>query len=210
MPKTKGADSRNDNVKAVPTGNLNRLDCGISQIRFPDSLTVEKSIKSLAPPDSIYLNAAEGWLELGNHIEANEELDNITPELRVHPDVLEIRWQIYAQESKWEACRDIARTITQIEPGRPSGWIHYAYATRRAPNGSLKAAQEILLPAVDKFPSVYIIPYNLACYDCQLGNLKAALQWIEKAIDLAGKTDIRLMALNDLDLEPLWNDISEI
>jgi hypothetical protein len=43
-------------------------------------------------------------------------LENITPELRVHPDVLEIRWQIYARESKWEACRDISSTLTQIEP----------------------------------------------------------------------------------------------
>jgi tetratricopeptide (TPR) repeat protein len=158
----------------------------------------------------MHLKAAEGWLELGNHLEANQELDNITPELRVHPDVLEIRWQIYVTESKWEASRDIARTITQIEPGRPSGWIHLAYSTRRAPDGGLKAACEILLPAADKFPKVSAIPYNLACYDCQLGNLKEALQWLEKAIHLAGKTDLRLMALEDPDLEPLWNDISKI
>jgi tetratricopeptide (TPR) repeat protein len=171
---------------------------------------VEKHIQPLEPPDSIHLNAAEGWLGLGDYLEANEELEQIAPRLRVHPDVLEIRWQIYAKELKWEACRDIARSITQIEPGRPCGWIHYAYSMRRAPNGGLKAAREILLPAAEKFPQVSIIPYNLACYDCQLGNMKEALQWLEKAIDLAGKKDIRLMALEDPDLEPLWNDISEI
>jgi hypothetical protein len=52
--------------------------------------------------------------------------------------------------------------------------------------------------------------YNLACYECQLGNLKEALQWLQLAIDLAGKKDIRLMALNDPDLEPLWREIGEI
>jgi hypothetical protein len=29
--------------------------------------------------------AAQGWLELGNHIEAIEELENIAPQLRAHP-----------------------------------------------------------------------------------------------------------------------------
>lgn len=173
-------------------------------------MIVEKRIPPLEPPDSIHLKAAEGWLELGNHLEANEELEKIAPELRVHPDVLEIRWHIYAKESKWEACIDIARAITEIEPERPFGWIHFAYSTRRAPNGGLKAARDILFPAAAKFPQLFIIPYNLACYDCQLGNLKEALQWVQKAIDLAGKKDIRLMALDDPDLEPLWNDISEI
>ena len=34
--------------------------------------------------------------------------------------------------------------------------------------------------------------------------------WLEQAIDLAGKNDIRSMALNDPDLEPLWTRIGEI
>ena len=168
------------------------------------------TIKPLEPPDIHHARAALGWLELGSHLEANEELEKITPHFRVHPDVLEIRWQIYAKESKWEACRDIARAITQIEPSRPSGWIHFAYSTRRAPNGGLEAAREILFPAAEKFPQESIVPYNLACYACQLGNLKESMEWLGKAIDLAGKNDIRSMALDDPDLEPLWNHISEI
>ena len=38
-------------------------------------------MKPLEPPDSFHLLAAQGWLELGNHVEANEELDKITPQL---------------------------------------------------------------------------------------------------------------------------------
>jgi hypothetical protein len=63
---------------------------------------------------------------------------------------------------------------------------------------------------VDIFPEHKMMRYNLACYSCQLGNLKEAMQWLEKAIDLAGKKDIRLMALDDPDLEPLWTKIGEI
>jgi hypothetical protein len=39
-----------------------------------------KVAKRIKPPDSVHLKAAEGWLELGNHLEANEELENISPQ----------------------------------------------------------------------------------------------------------------------------------
>ena len=55
-------------------------------------------MNALTLSDTHHLSAAQGWLELGSHLEADKELDEITPELRVHPDVLEIRWQIYAKE----------------------------------------------------------------------------------------------------------------
>jgi len=71
--------------------------------------------------DVMHLNAAQGWLKLGNHLEANEELEKISPETRVHPDVLEVRWQIYAKEKKWEACVDIAAAIIKLAPNRSDG-----------------------------------------------------------------------------------------
>jgi len=43
-------------------------------------------MNNLVPPDSLHLSVAIGWLELGNHIEANAALENITPALRAHPD----------------------------------------------------------------------------------------------------------------------------
>jgi hypothetical protein len=70
-------------------------------------------MKKLDPPDSHYLNAAEGWLKLGDHLEANEELEPIAPENRAHPDVLQLRWQIYARENRWQACLDIATALTK-------------------------------------------------------------------------------------------------
>jgi hypothetical protein len=47
--------------------------------------------------DKFHLRAAVGWLELGNHIEADAELDNISPEWRACPAVLEVRWHIYSE-----------------------------------------------------------------------------------------------------------------
>ena len=53
-------------------------------------------MKPLAAPDRHHLRVAQGGLELGNYAEAKEELELSAPELRAHPDVLEIRWPIYA------------------------------------------------------------------------------------------------------------------
>ncbi len=158
--------------------------------------------------DQRHLEAAVGWLELGNWSEANEELERITPQLRVHPDVLEVRWGIYASARKWDAALDIATALTQLVPDRLEAWTHRSFSLHELKR--TKEARENLLPIVDKFPDEYVIRYNLACYECQLGNLKEAYQWLEKAIDLAGKEDIRQMALDDRDLQPLWRDIAEI
>ena len=76
-------------------------------------------MKPLQHPDTLHLQAAQGWLELGNHLEANEELEKVTASLRGHPDVLELRWQIYAHAKKWDACVDIATAITKLAPDRP-------------------------------------------------------------------------------------------
>jgi tetratricopeptide (TPR) repeat protein len=172
---------------------------------------VKTRIKRLEPPDSIHLIAAEGWLGLGNHIEANEELENITPQLRAHPDVLEMRWQIYAEAKKWEACVDIARAITNLAPSLPQGWLHLAYSLRRIKGGGVQAAWEALLPMAEKFPTAWLIPYNLACYAAQMQRLHGARDWLKRAIDIAEKigrfNEVRLMALDDLDLEQLWQEI---
>jgi hypothetical protein len=43
----------------------------------------------------------------------------------------------------------------------------------------------------------------------QTGADRAALDWAFKNGVLAGKKDIRLMALTDHDLEPLWREIGK-
>jgi hypothetical protein len=38
----------------------------------------------------------------------------------------------------------------------------------------------------------------------------SAWKWLEAAFDLSGAKQVKLMALNDPDLEPLWTEIGEI
>ena len=129
-------------------------------------------MKPLGPPDNHFLKSALGWLELGNHLEANAELDKIAAQLRAHPDVLKIRWRVYAQEKKWEACLEIARTVTQLEPEKAGGWIDYAQSLHRL--GRTQGAYDLLSPVADRFHKQSTVFYHLAVYGCHLHKLAKA------------------------------------
>src|SRR5215475_1001802 len=153
-------------------------------------------MNSVEPPDSHYLAAAVGWLELGNAAEAEAELSSVSAELHQHPDVLEDRWMIAANREQWQEGLKIARALLQDAPDRSSGWLHQAYALRRVPDGGVKKAWEALLPAFDKFPKESIISYNLSCYACQMGQLDAARVWFKRALVIGGRDKIKQMALD--------------
>ena len=149
--------------------------------------------------------AAEGWLGLGNALEAEKELEEISLEHRSHPAVLQARWEVYAKGRRWEDALETASALMQGAPEEPIGWIHRSYCLHE-----LKRTQEArdnLLRVVDQFPDNAIMRYNLACYECQLGRLEQAKSWLEKAFKVGEPEKIRLMALEDPDLEPLWREI---
>ncbi len=159
----------------------------------------------LDTPDLHHIRAAQGWLELGNHIEANAELENITPALRAHPNVLEVRWHIYAKESKWDACLDIASALVKLVPGRSDSWVHQSFALHVL--NRTQEAYDNLLPAADKFSDVWQIPYNLACYCSVLGRFDEAQQWFKNAMAIDAE-HVQTAGIDDPDLKPLWDSMS--
>jgi predicted Zn-dependent protease len=99
--------------------------------------------------------------------------------------------------------REIAKRLAQFQPNDIQWTVSFAYATRRAE--SVETAKEILLNAEPKFPKEAVIPYNLACYECQLGNVESAKNYLKKAFQI--DSNWRLTALDDSDLQPLWDDL---
>jgi hypothetical protein len=165
----------------------------------------------LEPPNSHHLRAAIGWMELGNHVEAGEEIARLAPEVMEHPDVLDVRWSVCATGQSWEAALAVAETLVRVAPERSSGWIQRAYALRRVRHGGLQLAWAALRPAHEKFPREELIPYNLACYAAQSGRLEAAWDWLTKAVAVSGDVKmIKERALRDGDLQPLWQRIRDL
>jgi tetratricopeptide (TPR) repeat protein len=165
-------------------------------------------MKPLDWPDAHFLSAAEGWIELGNHHEAFEELECITPQLRAHPDVLKLRWEIYAKAKHWFAAMNVASGLVSLLPNEVEGWIHRSFALHELKRTA--EARDLLQPAVAKFPKDATIPYNLACYETQLGNLAQGKDWLEKAFALAPSGALKLESLQDPDIEPLWQHIGSL
>ena len=161
-------------------------------------------LAQLQYPDPMHLKAAVGWIQLGDYDSANDELENIRAEWRAHPDVLELRWLIYSHHEQWDACLDITSAIVKMAPDRVSGWIHKAISVRRANGGGFEKAKALLLEAAQLFPADSTIQYNLACYSAQLGQLDAAKEYLHKSYELGDAKQIKLMALDDEDLKPLW------
>jgi hypothetical protein len=165
----------------------------------------------LTAPDLHHLKAAVGWLELGDPAEALVELDAMNGALQQHTDVLEARWLALAKLQRWEAAAKIGRALIAAAPERPVGWLHQAYALRRATGGGLLAAFNALSPVANKFPSEPTIPYNLACYTCQMQRDAAeTLAWLRQAIAAGERKGIIAMALRDPDLEPLRAEIEKL
>ena len=61
--------------------------------------------------------------------------------------------------------------------------------------------------AAEAFPKESIIPFNLACYACQMRQLEEARAWLRRALKIGGKQKIKQLALDDPDLQPLWEEI---
>lgn len=165
-------------------------------------------MRELKPPDNHHLNAATGWLELGNHTEAKAELVKMSVASRQHPDALELEWRISTREKNWPDALEAARGLVQTDPDSASGWIHQSYSLHEMKR--TREAFDLLLPTFKRFPEEATIPYNLACYACQLGDLEGARDWLAKAIEIRGKENIKKAALDDPDLERMWEEIREL
>ena len=163
-------------------------------------------MSSLTPPECVQLEAAKGWYLLGNLKEANSELDRLPEHLRLHPDVLEVRFAIYGRSRKWDACMDIATAMLGVAPERPTSWINSATVLHAMKE--TRAAWDTLFNVMERFPQMPMIPYNLACYACVLGRVDDSLKMLERSVALGGN-EVRQMAEEDPDLQPLWAGVDK-
>jgi hypothetical protein len=168
----------------------------------------------LEPPDSFHLLAAEGWFELGDQVEAYQELKKITPQLRMHPDVLKVRWAVCSKDQNWLECVDIGQGLVSMEPEEAFGWINRSYAIRRANGGGLQMAYDALRPVLYDIKDVEQVTFNLACYACQLGKIEESKEWLSKSFAAAKRKDrleeVKQFALKEPDLEPIWKEIEDL
>lgn len=124
-----------------------------------------------------------------------------TDVLKEQVDKLGSRWHSLRETKQWPAALAVAVEIANLIPDETDGWEKKAFALHEL--GRTAEARELLLPLAQQFPSDDYIRTLLACYECRLGNLGSAKNWLKQAKRIAGKESVLKMCLGDSDLEPL-------
>ena len=143
----------------------------------------------------------EGYLGLGMLRQAAAEVRAFPARDRKLPAVLAAKADVHLEARDWKRLIATGSELAKRHPGAPQGWIHWAYALREL--GRIREALEVLLAAEPLHPKVGVIHFNLACYQCLLGDMRAARRRLERACRL--KSDWKQIALGDPDLKELWN-----
>jgi tetratricopeptide (TPR) repeat protein len=150
-----------------------------------------------------HIRTAIGWLGLGDWQSASDELANIRPAFQAHVRVLDLRIRVHLRSDRPDLALLLTETLLSALPDDATGLNHRSLALQKL--GRVQEALDLLLPLADRFPTDCMIPYNLACYLCQLGRLDEARQMLARSLAIKGSMRRQLCALSDPDLAPLWS-----
>ena len=145
------------------------------------------------------LLAAQGYCELGMFDDAMQELKTLPKAAQKEAAALEMRLAIQMQSKRWKDALKTADELCELHPDLSAGFIHSAFCLHEL--GRTSDARDRLLsgpPAMHKEATFH---YNLACYECILGNLDLARLHLEKSVELDKK--FRDFAKRDPDLQAL-------
>ncbi len=156
-------------------------------------------------PTARRVSYAHGYIELGLVAAAAEELDNVVPDDRQTVPVLLARIELHLADGNWAALVTAARLAARADPAQERAWIGWAFGQRRLT--ALPDARAVLIEGETHHGATSaLLHYNLACYDCQLGDLPGARARLQRAFQLA--REFRVLALADPDLLSLRAEIA--
>jgi predicted Zn-dependent protease len=143
---------------------------------------------------------AQGYLALGLAREARRELQALPIPERTGLPARKLLVECAMGLKQWPQAVRLARPITREDPGYENAWIALAYALREM--NQVREARETLHEALPHHQfSSGVLQYNLACYECLLGNLAEARRRLARACKLdeswgeAARSDPDLQAL---------------
>lgn len=143
--------------------------------------------------------AAQGYVELGLHNEARDELAALPVEVHGRVDVIEITLLCLMGERRWEEAFALASKLCLQEPSEPGGFIHAAFCLHEMERTA--EALDFLGrgPAELRTKPEYF--YNMGCYHAKLGQEDKALRYLRQAFEMDG--GLRRYARKDPDLAAL-------
>lgn len=148
--------------------------------------------------------AAQGYVELGLHDAARQELAVLPEEARARVDVVEILLLCLMAERRWEEALAMTAVLREQEPDEPGGFIHAAYCLHEL--GRTAEAVELLRAGPAALRSKPVYYYNLGCYHARLGDVERALKLLRQSFEMDGS--LRSVARKDPDLDQLRSQLA--
>ena len=150
--------------------------------------------------------AAQGYVELGLHEEAQVQLMPLPPEEKERVDVIELTVLCQMNDHHWAEALKLAQKLCVLEPDQPGGYIHAAFCLHEL--SRTEEALDVLAqgPATLRTKPVYY--YNMGCYLARLGREEKALELLKQSFEMDG--DLRRDARNDPDLHFLRQKLASI
>ena len=149
---------------------------------------------------------ATGYIGLGLFEQAQAELAAVPDAERELPEVLAAHAELAMAAKVWTDVVSFARRLTEVEPGDLQGWVWWAYALREMQQ--IREARRVLLQIEATHGDDHaIVPYNLACYYCLLGELDTARRYFSKACKM--DPHFKESLATDPDLTGLRADIGQ-
>jgi tetratricopeptide (TPR) repeat protein len=125
--------------------------------------------------------------------------------------LLKLRWRIYNKAGKHGNALAVAERLTRLLPAEPEVFIWRSHSARWMQDGGAEQALQLLLDVANDFPDETAVPFDLARYNCALGKLAEARNWLRIAFEMAERNgtakEWKMRAIGDKDLEPLWDEI---
>lgn len=145
---------------------------------------------------------AEGYLGLGMAEQADEVLNDLGSEDLLRPEVLRLRFEIYAALGKWEAADAVATYLVERHPTDPEHWLAMAAAARHTIGRA--EAEAVLRRAVVTHTKHGGIWYALAGCASLAGRIDDALSMLQQALRLDPR--LRVKVLEDAAMRPIWQE----
>ena len=113
----------------------------------------DMEIEELSEIDQRHLNAAQGWITLGDCEEADHALEEVSPSAQAHPLVLLARQQVAVHRNEWQEVVEWAETIEGQWGRIPASIGAKAHALLQM--GQLEEAMGCALPLVRAHPDEF-------------------------------------------------------
>ena len=152
-----------------------------------------------------HIRQCDGYIDLKMLDKARSELGKIDHRYRQTHPYKAVEMHLAMEDKNWQEVFRLASELLERYTRHADLHIKLAYAARRTQG--LEAARKILLNAQKRFPKIAVIPFNLACYECQLGHPDEAMVLLDRAFRL--DASFHEQALEDEDLKPIWDRLGQ-